>query len=211
MSVATWAFAQIYDAGMRASEEACLQAWRRELLAPLTGSVLEIGAGTGANLDCYGSGVERLVLCEPDPTMRSKLQQRVSALHAKAEVTSHEAQSLPLPNASFDAVVSTLVLCSVPRQDDTLSELRRVLKPGGKLVFLEHVLAVDNPSRMRWQQRLEPLWTRVIPHCHITRDTERAIWEAGFRIERCTRESMRKAIPLARPTIRGIAIKPLAS
>jgi ubiquinone/menaquinone biosynthesis C-methylase UbiE len=187
-----------------------LQAWRRELLAPLSGDVLEVGAGTGANLEHYGQDVQRLVLCEPDASMRTKLSERTARTNRPTEVVDSPAQALRVPDATFDAVVSTLVLCSVPRQDEALSELRRVLKPGGTLVFLEHVLAVDNPPRMRWQQRLEPLWTRVIPHCHITRDTERAIWDAGFRIETCARESMRKAIPLARPTIRGLATKPAA-
>lgn len=210
MSAASWLFAQVYEAGLRRTEVACLAEWRSALLSPLEGEVLEIGAGTGLNLAHYSPSVTRLVLTEPDPTMRGKLERRLRAHGRAAEVLGCSAESIPLPDASFDAVVTTLVLCMVQRPADALLEVRRILRPGGKLVFLEHVAAVDEPRRLAWQHRVEPVWKRVIaPHCHLTRDTEQAIWRAGFRIVSCTRERMRKSMPLVEPTIRGIAEKPV--
>jgi ubiquinone/menaquinone biosynthesis C-methylase UbiE len=147
-------------------------------------------------------------MAEPDAAMRVKLERRLRAQGRAAEVIPATAESLPFPDASFDAVVTTLVLCMVQRQADALSEVRRVLRPGGKLVFLEHVAAVDDPRLMQWQERVEPVWRRVVAHCHLTRDTERAIWHAGFRIVSCERERMRHTFPLVEPTIRGVALKP---
>lgn len=209
MSASTWLFAQVYEAGLRRAEASYLADWRHALLAPLEGDVLEIGAGTGLNLGHYPPAVKRLVLTEPDPAMRSKLERKLRAQGRAAEVIPCTAESIPLPDASFDAVVTTLVLCMVQRPADALSELRRVLRPGGKLVFLEHVAAVDNPKLMKWQERVEPVWKRVVAHCHLTRDTERSIWQAGFRIVSCDRERMRDTFPLVEPTIRGVALKPV--
>lgn len=208
MTAATWLFAQVYDASLRRAEKSCLADWRRALLAPLTGDVLEIGAGTGLNLGHYSTAVHRLVLTEPEAAMRKKLERRLRAQGRAAEVLPCTADSIPVPSSSFDAVVTTLVLCMVPRQAEALSEVRRVLKPGGKLVFLEHVAAVEDPRLMQWQERVEPVWKRVVAHCHLTRDTERAIWQAGFRIVSCERDRMRDTFPLVEPTIRGIAVKP---
>jgi ubiquinone/menaquinone biosynthesis C-methylase UbiE len=117
-------------------------------------------------------------------------------------------EGLPLPKARFDAVVATLVLCSVPRLDRALADIYRVLKSGGRFVFLEHVAAENRPRRLKWQHRVEPVWKRISGNCHLTRRTEAAIRAAGFTILKIRRESMRKAWPLVRPTIRGIAVKP---
>src|SRR5689334_6732321 len=130
--------AAFYDRFMRGSEEACLAQWRAELLAGLSGAVLEIGAGTGATLPAYPPAVTRLVLAEPDPHMRRKLAAKAAG---RAEVSDASAESLPFPAESFDAVVCSLVLCSVDNQLAALERIRRVLKPGGRLVFLEHVVA----------------------------------------------------------------------
>jgi len=203
----SWLMASIYDRFMAGMEEACGAAWRRELLSDLGGDVLEIGAGTGRNLDHYGDGVSRLVLTEPDAHMRRRLAARLAAspFAARAEVRGDLATRLGPPDASFDAVVTTLVLCSVDDVAATLAELRRVLRPGGRLVFLEHV-ASDDPSRLAWQRRLEPVWKLVAGGCHLCRDTARAIESAGFTIDTITRESARKALPIVRPTIRGVAV-----
>jgi len=203
----SWFLARIYDRFMDATERACLSSWRADLLAPLRGQVLEIGAGTGSNLRHYGTGVERLVLTEPEGHMRALLVERVSTLGLSAEVVSASADSLPFEPGRFDFVVSTLVLCSVPDPARALAEAHRVLADDGRLIFIEHVAADDRPDRLRWQRRIEPLWVRVADGCHLTRRTETLIEGAGFRIESVRRESMRKALPIFRPSIRGIARK----
>ncbi len=205
MSVSTLLLAPLYDRLTRASEEACVAGWRAELLADVRGEVLEVGAGTGANLRHYGAGVSRLVLAEPDPHMRRRLRRTLSGARPPVELLDAPAEQLPLADASFDAVVCTLVLCSVDDPQRALAEYRRVLRPGGELVFIEHVAAHDNPDRLRWQRRVEPLWKRVFGNCHLTRDTAASIERAGFTVDELQRQSMRKATPVVRPTIRGRA------
>lgn len=200
-----WFLARFYDGMMAETEEACLRAWRTELLADVGGEVLEIGAGTGASLPCYGPAVTKLVLAEPDAAMRRQLEARVAQAGARAEVVPASASALPFPDASFDAVASFLVLCSVADVGAALAEVRRVLRPEGRLVFLEHVAAETNPGRLAWQHRINPLWRRLAGNCHLTRRTGHAIEEAGFDVEELRRESIRKAMPLARPSIRGWA------
>jgi SAM-dependent methyltransferase len=191
--------AALYDGMMRGSEEACLSAWRKELLGELSGAVLEIGAGTGSTLGLYPKAVTRLVMCEPDPHMRRKLEAK-----ADAEVASFSIEDLPF-QSEFDAVVCSLVLCSVKDQKVALAQIRKVLKPGGRLVFLEHVAADGKPNRLKWQRRIEPVWKHLMGNCHLTRRTEAELLAAGFHIEKIQRESMRKALPVCRPSIRGIA------
>ncbi len=205
-----WLMAALYDRLMRRSEEACLAQWRAELLQDLQGEVLEVGAGTGAGLPHYPEAVTRLVLAEPDPHMRRRLRARCgsSRLPRVVEVSDASLEALPMAAASFDAVVASLVLCSVLDLRAALAEIFRVLRPGGLFVFLEHVAADQNPTRLKWQGRVEPIWKRVAGNCHLTRQTEEAILASGFQIERIKRESMRKAMPLARPSIRGAARKP---
>jgi ubiquinone/menaquinone biosynthesis C-methylase UbiE len=201
----------IYDRFMRASERACLEEWRSELLADLSGSILEIGAGTGANLPRYPASVKRLVLVDDDRHMLAKLEERLREhRHEGTEIEVKEASavSLPFPDASFDAVVSTLVLCSVPDADAVLREIRRVLRPNGSFVYLEHVGDEEGTSRLTWQRRVEPVWKRLAGNCHLTRRTGEAIRRAGFVVEDERRESMRKALPIVRPTVRGIARAP---
>ena len=204
----SWLMAAVYDRFMQGSEQACLADWRAELLRELSGAVLEIGAGTGVTLPHYPKSVTRLVLCEPDPHMRRKLEQkRAAAGAARVEVSDASIESLSFAEGSFDAVVCSLVLCSVKDQRAALAEIARVLKPGGRLVFLEHVAAEGKPARLKWQRRIEPVWKHLMGNCHLTRRTEAAIAAAGFHIERIQRESIRKALPIVRPSIRGLARK----
>ena len=197
--------AAIYDRFMRGPEAAGLGAWRRDLLADLGGVVLEIGAGTGANLRLYPPAVRRIVLTEPDPAMRRRLLRAARrARDSRVVVSGAPVERLPAADGSIDAVVSTLVLCSVPYLATALAEVRRVLRPGGALVFLEHV-AAERPDRLAWQRRIEPLWSPLTGNCHLTRRTEQAIVAAGFVMERVTRESMRRALPWLRPSVRGVA------
>lgn len=209
-----WLMSTIYDRFMQASEEACLGAWRAELLADLHGDVLEVGAGTGVNVGYYPSSVSRLVLAEPDADMARKLEARLAergrrdpeGLRISTSIA--EVEALPFADASFDAVVATLLLCSVKTPDRALAEILRVLRPGGSFVFLEHVGAASHTQRRRWQGRIEPVWKHVAGGCHLTRDTGAAIARAGFQIDRVKEESMRRALPFLRPTIRGIGTKP---
>lgn len=199
--------AAIYDAVTRGAEDACLRQWRSDLLAPLTGRVLEVGAGTGLNVPLYPTTVEYVVLSEPDPHMRKRLATRVAAeSRVHAAIVDASVDDLPFADGAFDAVVATLVLCSVRDQADALAEIRRVLRPDGRFVFIEHVAAEGRPRRLAWQRRVEPLWKHVAGNCHLTRNTERAITAAGFSLEHIERESMRKVAPIARPTIRGVAM-----
>lgn len=201
--------AAFYDRLMRRSETACLSQWRAELLGNLSGAVLEVGGGTGVNLPYYSRAVNRLVFVEPDRHMRWRLERRCrSAGVSNIEVVPEALEALRILPESFDAVVATLVLCSVPDLPAALRQIWTLLQPGGRLVFLEHVAATDNARRLRWQRRLEPLWRRLAGDCHLTRRTEEAILAAGFRIECIHRESIRKAVPLVRPSIRGVARKP---
>lgn len=200
--------AAVYNQITHASEVACLRQWRAELLRSLVGAVLEVGAGTGLNMPHYPRALSRLVLSEPDPHMRRRLSQKVRAERwERAEVLGASLENLPLPSDAFDAVVGTLVLCSVPRLERALAEIRRVLRPGGRFVFLEHVAAEDRPSRVKWQCRIEPFWRPISGNCHLTRRTADAIVAADLAIVNLKRESMRKAWPLVRPTIRGFAVK----
>ncbi len=201
--------AAFYDYSMRATEEACLRSWRSDLLKDISGRGFEVGSGTGASLPHYPDSVTSLVMSEPDPHMRKKL---VSACEASGrgglEVSDASIHALPMADGSFDFAVSMLVLCSVPDLESALGELFRVLRPGGRLVYMEHVAAAEGSKRFVWQRRIEPLWKRLAGNCHLTRRTEAALLAAGFEIEEIQRESMRKAMPLVRPTIRGLARKP---
>lgn len=197
--------AMSYDRMMRSVEEGGLTQWRGELLASLSGNVLEIGAGTGRSLPSYPVSVTSLTLAEPDKNMRSQLE-RVAAAHARAiDIIDAPTEHLPFPDATFDAVVSSLVLCSVRDQARVLREVRRVLRPAGTFVFIEHVAAKDRPHRLKWQRRIEPVWKLLVGNCHLTRDTEGAVTSSGFNVVDIERTSMRGAPPFIRPTIRGRA------
>src|SRR5437868_3266033 len=146
-------FAALYDTVSKRSEAAGMREERRQLLAGIEGATIEIGAGTGLNLEHYPEAVTRLVLVEPDRHMRRRLRRRVEALDRAAEVLDASAEQLPFPDATFDTAVVTLVLCSVPDQEAALAEIARVLKPNGCLLFIEHVRSGD-PKLARRQDRI---------------------------------------------------------
>jgi ubiquinone/menaquinone biosynthesis C-methylase UbiE len=173
-------FAALYDPVNASMERRWMGGRRRRLLAGASGAVLEIGGGTGTNLPHY-RGVDRVIVAEPDPFMRKRLGQKLGDAHVPVEVSAARAEELPFPDGSFDTVVSTLVLCTVPDQVAALEEVGRVLRPGGRLLFIEHVRAAG--STTRWQDRIEPLWRRLHGGCHPNRDTVAAIEVAGFEID----------------------------
>jgi ubiquinone/menaquinone biosynthesis C-methylase UbiE len=207
---ATWGrvFPAFYERSIKATEEAGLREMRRQLLAESSGRVLEIGAGTGLNLGLYPDAVEELVLVEPDPHMAKLLRPKLATSGGKATATVIEdsAERLPFEDASFDAVVGTLVFCTIPDPASALREASRVLKPGGKLLFLEHVRSPD-ASLARWQDRLEKPWRFLGDGCHCNRDTVATIEASPLSLGEFERAEMPKAPPIVRPMVRGSATR----
>jgi ubiquinone/menaquinone biosynthesis C-methylase UbiE len=187
-----------------ASERAGLAARRRELLGAARGRVLEVGAGTGINLEHYPEGVEELVLVEPERSMARKLAQRQRELGRSAQIVEADAQALPFPDRSFDTVVGTLVLCNVGNPQSALREMRRVLRPDGSFLFLEHVRS-DDPRAARLQDRVNPVWRFVSNGCNCNRPTLSLI-EGSFSVAEVERGEMPKALPIVRPLISGWAL-----
>jgi ubiquinone/menaquinone biosynthesis C-methylase UbiE len=210
---ATWGrgFAAIYDRGFAATEEAGLRAMRAELLAGARGKVLELGAGTGFNLEHYPEAVTELVLTEPDPHMAKRLRAKLSAAgHAGAaerdiRVLEAPAERLPVEDDSIDTAVATLVFCTIPDPNAALAELERVLKPGGQLLFIEHVRAED-PGLAHWQDRWERPWRFIGDGCHCNRDTVATIEASGLRLSDVKQDELPKAPPIVRPLVRGSAV-----
>ena len=203
MSLRWTILAPAYDRMSRSSEEAGLGAMRGDLLADASGRVLEIGAGTGVNFPHYGSGVESLVVTDPEPPMLRRLQEKAREQAPSAEVQQAPAEDLPFEDASFDTVVSTLVLCGVD-QERSLGEIRRVLRPGGRLLFLEHVRS-DDPGVARLQDRMNRL-NRFLVGCECNRQTLAAIEGAGFTISQVENAMTPKAPKFVRPLIVGAAV-----
>ena len=197
--------AALYDRLVAPSERAGLAERRRRLLGGARGRVLEVGAGTGLNVEHYPREVRELVLAEPDHAMRRRLEQRVVRAGRPAVVVEAAAERLPFPDASFDTVVATLVLCSVDEPPRALDELRRVLRPGGSLLFLEHVRA-DDPGLARWQERLARPWRFVSGGCRCNQATVSLIEAGPFRLEHVERSELPKAPALTRPLAIGRAV-----
>jgi ubiquinone/menaquinone biosynthesis C-methylase UbiE len=204
MGLAGWLFAAVYDRMTAGAEAAGIGAYREHLLSGARGRVLEIGAGTGANLPFYREGVESVTLAEPEAPMARKLERRIREQSRTAEIVQAPAERLPFADAEFDTAVSTLVLCTVTDQAQALRELRRVLKPGGRLLFLEHVRS-DEPRLAAWQDRLNGLNRVVAYGCNCNRATVDAIRSAGFRITSLKRDQFPKAPPFVRPLVVGTA------
>jgi ubiquinone/menaquinone biosynthesis C-methylase UbiE len=197
--------ATFYDRVLQAPEDAGLREDRRALLAHARGDVLEIGAGTGLNLAHYPrSGVDRIVLSEPDPHMARRLRGRLAYAAAPVEVVGASGEELPFGEASFDTVVATLVLCSVGDPALVLAEVARVLRPGGRFLFLEHVRAHD-AGLARWQDRLTPLWKVVAGNCHPNRSTLAMLRASPLVVIDVTEGQIPKAAPIVRPRIAGMA------
>ena len=196
-------FAAIYEPLMRATENGGNAERRAAVLARARGTVVELGAGTGLNLPHYPTDVE-LVLTEPEQPMARRLLERLQQSGRQARVLQAPAERIPLPDGSADTVVCTLVLCTVHDLDTTLAEIRRLLAPGGRLLFIEHVAAEPGTRLRRWQDRLERPWRRLAHGCHTNRDTERALHDAGFVLETVEHGEMEAEL-LLRPLTWGTA------
>ena len=189
-------FAALYDRGLARAERAGLADARQSLLAGARGRVLELGAGTGLNLAHYPAGTE-LVVTEPDAEMAKRLRRR------RAEVVLAGAEELPFPDGSFDTVVSTLVFCTVRDLPAALRETRRVLAPGGRLLFLEHVRAEPGTPTARWQNRLHRPWRALACGCNCNRDFLAALAAEGFAVAELRRESWPFLPAIVRPVVIG--------
>jgi ubiquinone/menaquinone biosynthesis C-methylase UbiE len=199
-------FALTYDRQMAGAERAGLADFRAQLLAGVGGQVLEIGGGTGANLPHYGPAVESLTMTEPQPAMLRRLQRKVSEQAPAAHVLRAPAEDLPFADGTFDVAVSTLVLCGVDDQPRALRELRRVLRPGGQFLFLEH-LRSDDPRLARLQDRMNWL-NRLVVCCDCNRPTLNSIEEAGFTVTHLEHRALPKAPKFVGPAIMGGATSP---
>jgi SAM-dependent methyltransferase len=180
---------------------------KRALLGALTGTVVEIGPGAGANLGYFVPGI-RWIGMEPNPFMHAYLKQEAERHGLEVDLRQGSAEQLDIEDSGADAVVSTLVLCSVPDPAGVLKEIRRVLKPGGRFVFIEHVAAPRGSWLRRLQRALRPLSKAFADGCHPDRETWRAIQDAGFA--RVDLEHFRAPAPIISPHIAGVAIKEAA-
>ena len=204
MSLGGRVYAAVYDRLIAGAEQAGLGEHRRRLLEGARGRVLEIGAGTGANLQFYGEGVDEIVLSEPEEPMARRLERRAGGFSLPARIVRAPAEELPLEDARFDVVVATLVLCTVKDPVRALAEIRRVLAPGGRLLFMEHVRS-DDARLARWQDRLNWLSNLTDHGCHCNRPTVESIERAGFSIVRIEHHRFPKAPPFVRPLVIGTA------
>jgi ubiquinone/menaquinone biosynthesis C-methylase UbiE len=200
-------FAFWYDTIFGLLERRWLGRVREELVAALSGQVLDAGAGTGANLVHYRRA-DRVVAAEPDPAMRERMRRRLGEARVPVEISPARLEALPFGDDTFDAVVVTLVLCTVEDLPAALAEVRRVLRPGGRLVVLEHVR--DGGVRGRVQDLLAPAWRRLAAGCHLNRDTITALQAAGLGTGQIDTFRPRPMLPVLRPWIRGTATPPEA-
>jgi ubiquinone/menaquinone biosynthesis C-methylase UbiE len=203
---ATWgrAFARGYDAFQRRSCAAGMEDKRRQVLGEARGRTLEIGSGTGINLDNYGPEVTELVLSEPDRHMVALLRRKVEGSSRPATVVDAPADKLPFDDESFDTVTLVYVLCTVPDPGAALREIARVLRPGGRLLFIEHVRSPE-PGLARWQDRLHTPWLVFANGCHCNRDTVAAIEGSPLDLGQLERGEVPKVPPLVRPMVAGTA------
>jgi ubiquinone/menaquinone biosynthesis C-methylase UbiE len=203
MSLRKRFFAATYDSMSRKSEDAGLRDMRHGLLAGVGGRVLEIGGGTGANLAHYNGEIESLFVTEPDPSMLKRLQRKAREQAPLAKILRAPAEDLPFEDDTFDVVVSTLVLCGVDDQERSVRELRRVLRPGGQVLFLEHVRS-DDPALARFQDRMNWL-NRLVVGCDCNRSTLSTLEAADFTVSRLEQTTLPKAPKFVRPLIVGAA------
>jgi ubiquinone/menaquinone biosynthesis C-methylase UbiE len=198
-------FAAMYDRMMRRGEERSMGRRRGELVAKASGRTLEIGAGTGANLPYYTDAVEELILAEPFEPMRRRMERKLTESRRSARMLDASAEAIPLEGESLDTVVSTLVLCTVDFPEAALAEVARVLRPGGQLLFIEHVRS-HSPRMARWQDRLEAPWRHFGAGCRCNRDTVASIESAGLSTEH-EEEHWKGVPPIVATLVIGRAVR----
>ncbi|MFQ6394248.1 class I SAM-dependent methyltransferase [Nocardia sp. KC 131] len=200
------AFAALYDPLLWVGERAGMGARRRNLVGRARGRTVELGSGTGLNLEYYPDGLDELILTEPEAAMRTRLTRRLRRSLRRARVVDASAEQLPFADETVDTVVSTLVLCTVDDADPVLREIGRVLRPGGQLLFLEHVRS-ESPRLAAWQDRLAGPWRRFAEGCHCNRATLELIRACGLELKDVQETSWRAMPPIVRPLITGAATK----
>jgi ubiquinone/menaquinone biosynthesis C-methylase UbiE len=195
----------VYDPFVWFGERAGMSTLRSRQVAAAEGRVLELGAGTGLNVPHYPAAVGQLVLTEPEPAMAARLRRRSRHGGDSIEVVQASAEALPFEDGTFDTVVCTLVLCTVPDPAKALAEARRVLVDGGRLLFLEHVRARD--ARLaRWQDRLEPAWRAFAYGCRCNQDTMQLFERLPFSMSNVEQARWRAMPALVRPLVLGEAV-----
>ena len=194
----------MYDRMLSGAEKAGLADRRHDLLAQAKGRVLEIGAGTGLNLEHYPGGVEDIVLTEPEEPMARRLERRLAASSRHGEVIVAPAEQLPFEDDSFDTVVCTLVLCTVNDPQKALSEIARVLRPGGQLLFLEHIRA-DDPKLASGRTAWSCPGAAFGHGCNSNRPTPAMIGDSDLSIEEIEHGEFPKRLPIVRPLAFGRA------
>jgi ubiquinone/menaquinone biosynthesis C-methylase UbiE len=197
-------FSAIYDPLLWVGERAGMAQRRSALLSQATGRVLELGAGTGLNLPHYPDNLEELVLTEPSPPMVGRLERRAKKAGIPTSVMAADAERLPFEDDSFDTVVSTLVLCTVDDPHQAIKEIARVLRPGGELLFLEHVRS-DSPRLARWQDRLHRPWQAFAAGCNANRPTVDMLRESSLRVEEVEHDRWKWMPALVHPLAIGVA------
>ena len=186
-----WLLPRLIDLAMRNKEAT---RFRDKLIPAARGRVLEIGVGSGLNLPFYGVGVTRLYALDPSAPLLKMASKKRSTAGFPVEFLERSAEEIPLESRSIDTVITTWTLCTVPDAAKALREARRVLKPGGTLLFAEHGHAPD-PAVQAWQRRLDPLWTRIAGGCHLDRRIDQLISEAGFDIVELENEYLKGPRP----------------
>lgn len=194
---------RLYDPVLRVGERTGLARWREKVVGPASGSVLELGAGTGLNLRHYTDAVDCLVLTEPGRRKAARLASLPEPGGIPTEVVRAPAELLPFADHEFDTVVATLVFCTVGDPDAAIAETIRVLKPDGRLLFLEHVRSTGRMGR--FQDRIEKPWARLADGCHCNRRTVNLLEDAGLEVEIKASQDRFPMPPVARPIVSGIA------
>ena len=201
-------FARYYAWASARMEPSVFGPHRDRLLGGLAGRAIEVGAGNGLNFAHYPAGVAHVLAVEPEARLRELAEAEASRTAVPIEVVDGTADALPAPDGAYDAAVTSLVLCTVPDIPEALAEIRRVLRPGGELRFLEHVQA-DTPGLARVQRVLDAtVWPMLGGGCHTHRDTAAAIEAAGFTITDGTRLRINTGAPPTAPHIMGTAASP---